>query len=63
VQVGELILQFANEHVRAGDVARTARADAVLGERVGRSLDDRRMQAHAEVVVGAPVDDDAAAAV
>ena len=63
VQVGELVLQLAHEHVRAGDVARPARADAVLGERPRGGLDDRRVQAHAEVVVGAPVDDDAAAAV
>ena len=63
VQVGELVLELAHEHVRAGDVARPARADAVLGERPRGRLDDVGVQAHAEVVVGAPVDDDAAAAV
>ena len=63
VQVGELVLELAHEHVRARDVARPARADAVLGERPRGRLDDVRMQAHAEVVVGAPVHDDAAAAV
>ena len=63
VEVGELVLELAHEHVRAGDVARPARADAVLGERARGRLDDGRVQAHAEVVVRAPVDDDAAAAV
>ena len=60
VEVGELALELADEQVRAGDVARAARADAVLGERRGDGADDRGVLAHAEVVVGAPVDDDAA---
>ena len=63
VQVGELVLELAHEQVRAGDVARPARADAMLGERARGRLDDGRVQAHAEVVVGAPVDDDTVAAV
>ena len=63
VQVGELVLELAHEHVRAGDVARPARADAVLGERLRGRLDDGRVQAHAEVVVGAPVHATRAAAV
>ena len=63
VQVGELVLELAHEQVRAGDVARPARADTVLGERLARRLHDRRVLAHAEVVVGAPVDHHARAAV
>ena len=63
VEVGELVLQLADDDVRARDVARPARTDAVLGERLGGGRDDRRMQAHAEVVVRAPVDDDAPRAV
>ena len=63
VQVGELVLQLAHERLRAGDVARPARADAMLGERPRGRLDDGRVQAHAEVVVRAPVDGNTAAAV
>jgi hypothetical protein len=63
VQVGELVLELAHEHVRAGDVAGAAGADAVLGERLRGGIDDGGVEAHAEVVVRAPVDDDAPAAV
>ena len=63
MQIGELGLQFPHEHVRACDVARPARADAVLGECPRRGGDHLRVQAHAEVVVRAPVHDDAARAV
>ncbi len=63
MEVGELALELADEQVRAGDVARAARADAVLGERRGGGGDDLGVLAHSEVVVRAPVDDDAARAV
>ena len=63
VQIGELILQLAHEQMRACDVARPARADAMFGEGLARSPDDRRVLAHAKVVVGTPIDHDAGAAV
>ena len=63
VQIGELVLELTHEQMRARDVARPARAHAMLGERPARCLDHGRVLAHAEVVVRAPVDHHPGAAV
>ncbi len=54
VQVGEFGLELHDRVVSAGNVARAAGAGAVGARRCNRRLDHGGMEAHAEIVVGAP---------
>ena len=54
MQVGEFELQFDQRMVGAGDVAGAAGARAHPAGRLLQGLDDLRVLAHAEIVVGAP---------
>ena len=54
VEIGEFGFELHERVAGSGDVARAARADAMLDGRVGHRLDHVGMAPHAEVVVRAP---------
>ena len=62
MQVGEFRLKGDNGMAIAGNISRTPGAGARPPRRFDHGIDDRRVTAHPEIVVGAPNDDLAAVA-
>ena len=61
MQIGQFLLELHQRVMRAGDVSGAARAGAHPGGGLNHRTDHLRVLAHAEIVVGAPDHDVAAA--